>query len=409
MWYDRTAPRSLAGRPARPRRLPARVGQDAAPAVASGSRRAARGARAHLHLRQHRRAARPASGGRARAGAGASSSAGAAAATASSTARCSPPSSSGWGTTSPDASAGSVRRRPPPGRTASSWSTWMASRLAGRPGLRDEPAAAAAAGRRRHRRLPRLVLPAAGGPGRRRAAWELSRWRDEQWELMHTHDELQVQPPDLVSGHHYTSTFPASHFRHMLMLTRHVDGAHVSLTHRTVTVRRAGQPTEHREIEVAELRDLLHELAVPLTDEEEARLLDRVEQLRAERLLAAQPLAVPVRDLAGDGLVGELPDHLGVVAVGVHLLQDRPLGETCRGPAPPRPPGLLAVGLGVLEVLEPGAGVLRRRPRRRTGSGPWPRPHRAGATRRPGSRRPRRRWMSPRICSAAASRSSSVT
>ncbi len=113
-------------------------------------------------------------------------------------------------------------------------------------------------------------------------AWELSRWRDEQWELMHTHDELQVQPPDLVSGHHYTSTFPASHFRHMLMLTKHVDGAHVSLTHRTVTVRRAGQPTEHREIEVAELRDLLHELAVPLTADEEAQLLDRVEQLRAE-------------------------------------------------------------------------------------------------------------------------------
>ncbi|MDX6374041.1 MAG: N-hydroxyarylamine O-acetyltransferase, partial [Nocardioidaceae bacterium] len=115
-------------------------------------------------------------------------------------------------------------------------------------------------------------------------AWELSRWRDEpsvgHWELMHTHDELPVQPPDLVSGHHYTSTFPASHFRHMLMLTKHVDGAHVSLTHRTHTVRRAGRPTEHRELEVAELRGLVHELAVPLTDEEEAQLLERVEQLR---------------------------------------------------------------------------------------------------------------------------------
>ena len=55
-------------------------------------------------------------------------------------------------------------------------------------------------------------------------AWELSRWRDEQWELMHTHDELPVQPPDLVSGHHYTSTFPASHFRHMLMVTKHGEG-----------------------------------------------------------------------------------------------------------------------------------------------------------------------------------------
>ena len=113
-------------------------------------------------------------------------------------------------------------------------------------------------------------------------AWELSRWRDEQWELMHTHDELPVQPPDLVTGHHYTSTFPGSHFRHGLMVTRHQEGQHTSLTHRTVTVRRPGQPTEHREIEVAELRDHLHQLEVPLTDEEEAQLLDRVEQLRAE-------------------------------------------------------------------------------------------------------------------------------
>jgi N-hydroxyarylamine O-acetyltransferase len=114
-------------------------------------------------------------------------------------------------------------------------------------------------------------------------AWELSRWREEQWELMHTHDELEVQPPDLVSGHHYTSTFPASHFRHGLMLTKHVDDTHVSLTHRAMTVRRAGQPTEHREIEVAELRDRLHELAVPLTADEEAQLLERVEQLRRDQ------------------------------------------------------------------------------------------------------------------------------
>ena len=120
--------------------------------------------------------------------------------------------------------------------------------------------------------------------------WELSRWRDEpdggphdgHWELMHTHDELPVQPPDLVSGHHYTSTFPASHFRHGLMVTRHQEGRHTSLTHRTVTVRRPGRPTEHREIDVAELRDHLHDLAVPLTSEEEARLLARAEQLRAE-------------------------------------------------------------------------------------------------------------------------------
>ena len=112
-------------------------------------------------------------------------------------------------------------------------------------------------------------------------AWELSRWRDEGWELMHTHDELPVQPPDLVSGNHYTSTYPGSHFRRQLMVTKHVDGTHVSLTHRTLTVRRPGQPTEHREIEVAEVRDRLRELAVPLVEDEEGRLLAKVEELRA--------------------------------------------------------------------------------------------------------------------------------
>jgi len=123
----------------------------------------------------------------------------------------------------------------------------------------------------------RLAEVRAGGV----PAWELSRWREERWELMHTHDELPVQPPDLVSGHHFTSTFPDSHFRHGLMVTRHDEGRHTSLTHGAVTVRRPGQPTEHREIEVDEVRDLLRELAVPLGPDEEGRLLARVERLRA--------------------------------------------------------------------------------------------------------------------------------
>ena len=63
------------------------------------------------------------------------------------------------------------------------------------------------------------------------------------------------------------------------MLTKHVDGAHVSLTHRTLTVRRPGQPTEHREIDVAEVRAMLRELAVPLVDDEEERLLAKLQEL----------------------------------------------------------------------------------------------------------------------------------
>jgi len=117
-------------------------------------------------------------------------------------------------------------------------------------------------------------VPIGSGRG-----WALQRWRDEHWELMHTHDELLVQPVDLAVGHHFTSTYPTIHFRQMLMLTRHLDDRHVALTHETVTVRRPGAPTEHRALRNGELADWLDELAVPLTADERAALDDRVRRL----------------------------------------------------------------------------------------------------------------------------------
>jgi N-hydroxyarylamine O-acetyltransferase len=117
-------------------------------------------------------------------------------------------------------------------------------------------------------------VPVGSGRG-----WALERWRDEHWELMHTHDELPVHPVDLAVGHHFTSTYPSIHFRQMLMLTRHLDDRHVALTHETVTVRRPGTPTEHRALRDGELPDWLDELAVPLTADERAALDDRVRRL----------------------------------------------------------------------------------------------------------------------------------
>jgi N-hydroxyarylamine O-acetyltransferase len=52
------------------------------------------------------------------------------------------------------------------------------------------------------------------------------------------------------------------------------------VTSSTVSVRRPGAPTEHRSIDFDELPGLLHELNVPLTDDEEARLLRRISALR---------------------------------------------------------------------------------------------------------------------------------
>jgi len=115
------------------------------------------------------------------------------------------------------------------------------------------------------------------GAGR---GWVLERWRDEHWEPMHTHDELPVHPVDLAVGNHFTSTYPTIHFRQMLMLTRHVNGRHVALTHETVTVRRPGAATEHRALGEGELSDWLDELDVPLTGDERVALDGVVRRLR---------------------------------------------------------------------------------------------------------------------------------
>jgi N-hydroxyarylamine O-acetyltransferase len=82
-------------------------------------------------------------------------------------------------------------------------------------------------------------------------------------------------------GHHWTSTFPASHFRNGLMVARHLPGRHVVVTHEAVTIRRPGEPTEHHELAAGELGEWLAVLEVPLTPDEEGRLLKRVDEVRA--------------------------------------------------------------------------------------------------------------------------------
>jgi N-hydroxyarylamine O-acetyltransferase len=114
------------------------------------------------------------------------------------------------------------------------------------------------------------------GAGR---AWALDRRGHDGWELMHTHDELPVRPVDLVHGHHFTSTFPASMFRQTLIVAGLAGDRHLTLTASTATVRRPGCRTEHREIALDELPNLLRELRVPLTDDELQRLLRRLAEL----------------------------------------------------------------------------------------------------------------------------------
>jgi N-hydroxyarylamine O-acetyltransferase len=113
------------------------------------------------------------------------------------------------------------------------------------------------------------------------AGWALDRYRDGAWEVTHTTDELEVLPVDVVIGHHYTSTFPGSHFRSGLMLARHLPGRHVVVTHEAVTIRTPGEPTEHRVLGEGELARWLVALDVPLTAAEEVALLERVGRIRS--------------------------------------------------------------------------------------------------------------------------------
>lgn len=111
------------------------------------------------------------------------------------------------------------------------------------------------------------------GPG---DTWALHRLAAAGWELMHTTDGLRVRPVDVVMGHHFTSTFPTSHFRHDLRFGFQAPGRHVALTSETITIRVPGQPTEHRPLREGELLVTLRELGVRLSEEEERRLALRL-------------------------------------------------------------------------------------------------------------------------------------
>lgn len=111
--------------------------------------------------------------------------------------------------------------------------------------------------------------------------WALYRRREEGWEVAHTTDELEVQPADIVVGHHFTSTFPGSHFTTGLILAKHLPGRHITVTHESLTVRTPGEPTEHRPLHEGEIEEWLATLEVPLTPDEEARLLAKLRALAA--------------------------------------------------------------------------------------------------------------------------------
>jgi arylamine N-acetyltransferase len=109
--------------------------------------------------------------------------------------------------------------------------------------------------------------------------WALYRRREEGWEITHTTDNLAVKPVDVVMGHHFTSTFPGSHFTTGLILAKHLPARHVTVTHESLTVRSPGEPTEHRQLRRGEIEDWLATLEVRLPSDAETRLLTRLRAL----------------------------------------------------------------------------------------------------------------------------------
>jgi len=121
-------------------------------------------------------------------------------------------------------------------------------------------------------------------------AWEVLQHTADGWELMHTIDTLPVRPVDVAMGHHWTSTQPKSHFMTFLMCVAHgtdEDGAALiaTLSADAVTIRRPGQPTEHRAItadDFAELPGLIDSLGANLTAAEGAAIVEVVRRLRSK-------------------------------------------------------------------------------------------------------------------------------
>jgi N-hydroxyarylamine O-acetyltransferase len=109
--------------------------------------------------------------------------------------------------------------------------------------------------------------------------WAMSRLRDDGWEVAHTTDEHEVKPVDVVVGHHFTSTFPGSHFTTGLMVTRHLAGRHVTVTHESLTIRTPGEATEHRPLRDGEIEEWLSTLGARLSPDERSRLLEKLRTL----------------------------------------------------------------------------------------------------------------------------------
>ncbi|GGH65421.1 arylamine N-acetyltransferase family protein [Rothia aerolata] len=82
----------------------------------------------------------------------------------------------------------------------------------------------------------------------------------------HIIDTLPVMPNDARTGHLILTADPLSIFQNHLVVAGYVGQAHYTVTERSVTIRRAGQETEHREIGLDEAVELSRRVGLRISD-----------------------------------------------------------------------------------------------------------------------------------------------
>ncbi|WP_051687977.1 arylamine N-acetyltransferase family protein [Curtobacterium sp. S6] len=109
-------------------------------------------------------------------------------------------------------------------------------------------------------------------------AWEFRR----DGEVQHVIDELPVVPADVSAGHAVTSMTTLGPFTRHLMVMRHTDNGHVTVTEAGRTVRERGQETRQERLSPAEVVAAVEDAGVRIDCRERERLIAVVETMQTE-------------------------------------------------------------------------------------------------------------------------------
>jgi N-hydroxyarylamine O-acetyltransferase len=83
----------------------------------------------------------------------------------------------------------------------------------------------------------------------------------EAWKTLYRFDLQPQHAPDYELSNHYTSTYPTSHFRSMLIAARPVPGARYALSNNQLTIHHMDGPSERRLLgSVGEVRQVLESM-----------------------------------------------------------------------------------------------------------------------------------------------------